>query len=175
MWRSRLSTTVMLNEVKHLSGPVAGRSFTSFRMTIGRGLVGKGSGATARGRPRLSTTVMLNEVKHLSGPAAGRSFTSYRMTIGRGGGGQPSWIGGEEPGKNLLSLFIHLICFDEPGDFSPDVFTQSNILARGPEQHGQATLAEWGLLAPVKGQFPPRLYAPLSTIPPIFLSPFPSS
>ncbi len=31
------SIAVMLNEVKHLSGPAAGRSFTSFRMTIGRG------------------------------------------------------------------------------------------------------------------------------------------
>jgi hypothetical protein len=37
----RLSITVMLNEVKHLSGQAAGRSFTSFRMTIGWGLGGQ--------------------------------------------------------------------------------------------------------------------------------------
>ena len=40
--RPRLSIPVMLNEVKHLSGEAAGRSFTSFRMTIGRGLRGHG-------------------------------------------------------------------------------------------------------------------------------------
>ncbi len=33
----RLFITVMLNEVKHLSGQAAGGSFTAFRMTIGMG------------------------------------------------------------------------------------------------------------------------------------------
>ena len=38
---------VMLNEVKHRSGQVAGRSFTSFRMTIGQGMGGNECGSCA--------------------------------------------------------------------------------------------------------------------------------
>jgi hypothetical protein len=73
----RSFTAVMLNEVKHLSGQAAGRSFTSFRMTTGRGVGGRSEvAATIRSRPRLFTTVMLNEVKHLSG-AGGRRILHF--------------------------------------------------------------------------------------------------
>ncbi len=104
--RPRPFITVMLNEVKHLSGQAAGRSFTSFRMTTGRGVGGRSEvAATIRSRPRLFTTVMLNEVKHLSG-AGGRKILHFVQDDNWTGIGQARKVGrphGVVPDRSPLS------------------------------------------------------------------------